>query len=81
MADGFANAPSDAMVVPAGKMVEVTASANPLADGTTRGLYVEAAGEITVTIGGASVTFAAVAGYHPLRVTHVTAGTGVFALY
>ena len=61
----------------------VTASPTALSK-TTRGLYVGTAGNITVTMaGGQSVTFNNVpAGSTlPFRVTHVTAGANVVALW
>lgn len=64
-------------------VVAVTASATALANGPTDALYFGVTGNVTVTLqGGNSVTFAAVAGTrHPFKVTHVTSGTGVVALY
>ena len=65
------------------RAVAVTASATALALGPTDALYIGTTGNITVTLqGGDSVTLAVVAGnVLPLKVTHVTAGTGVHALY
>lgn len=65
------------------RIVAVTASADALACGPTDALYVSGAGNITATLqGGNSVTFAAIAGaLLPFKVTHITAGSNVFALY
>ena len=61
----------------------VTAGPSALSN-TTRAIYVGTAGSITVTmVGGQSVTFSNVpAGSTlPFRVTHVTAGSDVVALW
>lgn len=73
MTDTLAGVPrSD--VRSATKAHEVTASADPLPFVTTA-LYVGTAGNVTVTMGGASVTFVGASGILPIRVTHVTAAT------
>lgn len=64
------------------KGVAITASANDLALGPTDALYINTAGNITVTMGGDSLTFTVVAGeVLPFKVTKVTSGSGVTALY
>ena len=65
------------------RIVAVTASATALAEGPTDALYIGSAGNITVTLqGGNSVTLAVIAGaLLPFKVTHVTSGSGVSALY
>ena len=65
------------------RLVAVTAGASALANGPTNALYIGVTGNVTVTLqGGDSVTFAGVAGtVLPFKVTHVTSGTGVVALY
>lgn len=65
------------------RIIAVTASADALAQGPTDALYIGGAGNITVTLqGGNSVTLAVIAGaLLPFKVTHVTAGSSVFACY
>lgn len=65
------------------RLIAVTASATALAQGPTDALYIGTTGNVTVTLqGDNSVTFAGVAGtIVPFKVTHVTSGTGVLALY
>ena len=65
------------------RIIAVTAGADALAQGPTDALYIGTTGNITVTLqGGNSVTLAVVAGnILPFKVTHVTAGAGVAALY
>lgn len=82
MADDFASF-SAGVESPASNALAITASATALAK-TPRALYIGADGDITVTMaGGGSVTFAGLAAgtVLPVRVTHVTAGTGVVALW
>lgn len=82
MSDDFSNY-KPGLDSPGENAAEVTASATALAK-TTRALYVGTEGNITVTmVGGQSVTFTAVpaGSLLPLRVTHVTAGTGVVAIW
>lgn len=71
------------VTVPYPNIIAVTASATALAGGPTDGLYIGTSGNITVTLqGGNSVTLAVIAGsLLPFKVTHVTSGTGVAALY
>ena len=60
----------------------ITASANALALGPTDAIYIGSTGNVTVTMGADSVTFKAVAGTQlPWKVTHVTSGSDVVALY
>lgn len=82
MADSFSGF-AGGVESPASNALAVTASATALAQ-TTRALYIGADGSITVTMaGGGSVTFAGLTAgtLLPVRVTHVTAGTGVIALW
>jgi hypothetical protein len=61
----------------------VTASANPLPDGPCLAILITTTTTATVTIDGVSVTLTSAPAntIYPLACTHVTAGTGVFALY
>lgn len=82
MSDKFSSFKA-ALESPGENATEVTAGPSALAQ-TTRALYVGTEGNITVTmLGGQSVTFTAVpaGSMLPLRVTHVTAGTGVVAIW
>lgn len=72
--------------LPADIVLEVTPSdTDGLALGKCRSLYVGVAGDLSIVVNGVTVTFPAIAGYHPMRATQVnstgTTATDILALY
>lgn len=66
---------------PAEDIVPLTASANTF-PATTGGLHIDTTGSFTfTTVGGREVTRTLSAGYHPLQIIKLTAGTGAAGLY
>lgn len=85
MPDPFRHWDADALMVPATKAVALTASGTDL-DAPTRGLHVNADGNITVVMAddaaADTVTLSVVAGMtYPYRIRRLTAGTGVVGLF
>lgn len=82
MADGFANWSPDALGAPATRGVALTASSTAFT--ACRAIHAGTTETITVDFvdGGTGIDLAVIAGQiYPYRITKLTTGTGVVALY
>ena len=84
MPDPFYNRTSPDMIVPAVRMLAITAGGSDLAN-IPRAVYVDVGGSFTIILNentdAEAVTLTLDKGVYAWRVRRVTAGTGMYAIY